>query len=201
MMRALLAVIVAVFLWFALSKTRVDNYSIVTTGARPAFPVPACGDSVLRDNGVGELLVGMSVDSLKEKCRVAIDTIQEGPEGMPERRLFVAFPPELLQAEVIDGKVWRIDVESPRFRTNEGLGVGSKLSELLKLRNARGMVGEARVFLVSPDHCGLSFQLSHAPDGSVSLWDKKALEALPGHTVRVERVLVVAGAPQCQPQP
>jgi hypothetical protein len=146
---------------------------------------------------VGRVRVGDPIDSLR-KCEIARDTVVPADEGTKARKIFVAFARDTIAAEIVLGRVWRIEVLSPGLRTTDSLGVGTPLGRLLRLKNPRGLTGEGRLFVVSPDHCGLSFQLSTAGPEHRGDWDRAALAALPESTV-VRRVLVV-GCPLAPPR-
>jgi hypothetical protein len=149
-----------------------------------------CGGMTITGDSVGSVRVGESVDSLKSRCTILRDTTQQGLEGMMERRILVDFQPDTLEAEIVDGKVWRLDVKSPAFRTADSLGVGTPLSGLLHLAGARGLVGEGVLAVVSPERCGLSFMLSGGiPARRVRSWDRNALSTLPAST-KVREILV-----------
>ena len=168
----------------------VPSSTIVSTAIQPAAPFAKCNDRIIRDPGIGPLRIGISVDSVMKLCRVVRDTLQQGIEGMPERRISVAFPAGLVEAEVVDGKVWRLDINSPAFRTPDSVGVGSTIADLLRLDEPDGGVGEGAFFLISRKHCGQSYQMSGGiPSRTVRRWGRKELEALPS-SVRVTRVLV-----------
>lgn len=141
--------------------------------------------------GIGSLRIGLPVDSLRAACEVASDTTRLASEGQLARVMAVAFAQDTVEAEIVDEKVWRIEVLSPRFRTADSVGVGTSLSRLLTLGNPRGITGEGQLFVVSPDHCGLSFRLSDNGSSARSQnWDRAALSRLPVETV-VDKVLVV----------
>lgn len=140
--------------------------------------------------GIGDLSIGKTVGDVRSECGVVHDTTRLASEGQLARILTVAVR-DLVEAEVVDGKVWRIEVVSARFRTPDSLGVGTPLSRLLELRNVRGITGEGQLFVVSPGHCGLSFRLSNNGSGARSQnWDRAALSRLPSATV-VDKVLIV----------
>jgi hypothetical protein len=150
---------------------------------------------VISDRGIGELLVGRSADSVKRLCHVISDTAELGGEGMPTRIMRVAFSHDSVEAEIDSGRVWRIEVASPKLRTADSLGVGTSLERLLLLKEPRGLGAEGAIFLVSSQHCGLSFQLSESgPDAPPENWDRAALGRLPKSTV-VDRVLIVGCGP------
>jgi hypothetical protein len=154
-----------------------------------------CGNEVISDRGIGELVVGRTVDSVKRLCHVVSDTTELGGEGMPTRIMTVAFSHDTVEAEIDSGRVWRIEVASPTFRTADSLAVGTSLQRLLLLKKPRGLSGEGAVFLVSSQHCGLSFQLSESgSDAPPENWDRAALARLPKSTV-VDRILIVSCDP------
>ena len=194
-MRLLSAAVVMLILWWALRFRNGDTRAVAaSTAPPPARPELSCGDRTIADQGIGKLRIGTSVDSLGKQCPVLSDTIQPGPEGTTERRVTVAFAPDLVDAEIVDGRVWRIDVESPAFRTTDSLGVGSSVAEVLRRDDPEGGVGEGAFYLISRTHCGLSYQLSGGiPARANQRWDKAALSTLPA-SMEVNRVLVSACA-------
>jgi hypothetical protein len=150
-----------------------------------------CGEATLTDEGIGELKIGTPIDSIHAHCVVVSDTIELAEEGLPARIMRVAFDRDTVEATADSGKVWRISIESPRIRTADSLGVGTKLPRLLQLKKARGLSGEGAVFVVSPERCGLSFELSDAgSDAPPENWNRSALARLPDST-SVTRVLIV----------
>jgi hypothetical protein len=157
-----------------------------TSAPRPS----GCGDAVITDEGIGELRIGTTVESVREKCIVVSDKTGPGAEGMPSRKLAVALSRDTVEAEIVDGRVWRIAVRSPRLRTADSLGVATTLARLLQLRNPRGMTGEGKFFVASPAHCGMSFRLANAGAGAQrGDLDKAGLARLPKSAV-VSEVLV-----------
>jgi hypothetical protein len=166
-----------------------------TASRAQSLGVSPCGNEVISDRGIGELIVGRSVDSVKRLCHVISDTTELGGEGMPTRMLRVAFRHDSVEAEIDSGRVWRIEVASSSFRTADSLGVGTSIERLLRLREPWGLGAEGAVFLISSQHCGLSFQLSESgSDAPPENWDRAALARLPKSTV-VDRVLIVGCDP------
>jgi hypothetical protein len=107
----------------------------------------------------------------------------------------VAFSHDSVEAEIDRGRVWRIEIASAHLRTPDSLGVGTSLGRLLQLKEPRGLGAEGAVFLLSTQHCGLSFQLSESgSDTPAETWDRAALAHLPKSTV-VDRVLIVGCRP------
>jgi hypothetical protein len=155
--------------------------------------VTQCGDTVVRDDGVGRLRIGEEIDSVRARCSVVRDTTALDAEGMPSRKITVSFGKDSLVAEIVNERVWRIEVRSGEFATRDSLHVGTPIARMLRLRNPRGLTGEGQLFLVTADHCGLSFRLSN-PDGSaVRDWARPVLSKLPPSTM-VSEILVIGCA-------
>jgi len=150
----------------------------------------ACGEEIVSDEGIGALRIGATVNSVRQKCDVVRDTTVMGAEGMPARKLTVAFSRDTVEAEIVDDRVWRIGVRSPRLRTADSPGVGTKKARLLQLRSPRLMTGEGQLFVASPAHCGMSFRLANVgPDALRGNLDRIGLARLPESTV-VSEVLI-----------
>jgi hypothetical protein len=201
-MRLLSAAVVAVVVFGLWARKHYDSTSTqptassTSTASNNALPsragplVTTCGDSLLREGGIGKLRIGVSVDFVKSQCRVVKDTVQPGAEGLTERRITVAFLRDSVEAEIVDGKVWRIDVSSPAFRTSDSLGVGSSIPEVLRNDQPDGGYGEEGFYVISRNHCGFSYLMDgRIPPGNRH-WDNKTLADLPA-SVKVEKVLIV----------
>jgi hypothetical protein len=177
----------------SLPPAETTAVSLQPSPAAPSTSDPrasACGEAVITDEGIGELRIGTTVESVRQKCTVVSDTTALGAEGMPARKLGVALARDTVEAEIVDGRVWRIAVHSPRLRTVDSLGVGTTLARLLQLRNPRGMTGEGKFFVASPAHCGMSFRLANAgPGAQRGDLDSAGLARLPKSAV-VSEVLV-----------
>jgi hypothetical protein len=154
----------------------------------------SCSDHTIRGESVGAITVGEPVDSLN-RCPIVRDTIVPGGEGTTARKVFIALANDTIAAEIVDGSVWRIEVSSPGVRTADSLGVGTPLARLLALSNPRGVSGEGQMFVLSPDHCGQSFEISHFGPMPAGGWTRTALSKLPD-TTHVISVLVV----RCHPE-
>ena len=166
-----------------------------SASAPTAGRAAACGRPVVNGDGVGDIRIGMSADSVKARCAVVRDTVERRTEGQLERILVVAFDGDTANVEVSDGRVWRIEITEPGLRTSNWLGVGTPLSALLALDgDVQGLTGEGNLFLVSRTLCGLSFELSE-PRSPSGTWDAARLRTLPKSTV-VKRVLVIGCRPQ-----
>jgi hypothetical protein len=156
----------------------------------PAGPCGYRTAARLTGDGIGGLIVGRTVEELAADCLVVSDTVDPlGPEGMPQRLLRVELGPDTVTVEVVEDRVFRLDVRSPRIVTVDALGVGTMLGELLHVQDLRGVSGEGALFAVSPSHCGLSFALGpEPPERAGTSWTRGALAELPD-TLSVRRVL------------
>lgn len=186
-------------LWFHLFVAVVtacggSNERVGDAPPRSAASVTCGVDSrtPLSDSGIGALRIGATVAGIRSQCMVlSEDTAAPGPEGQPEHRLVVVTGSVNTTAAVVDGRVWRLYVASPLFRTADSLGVGTRVGEL-RGPTARLARGEG-TFVLRGDHCGLSFQLGRGMPPNA-----QTLDAVPD-SVRVERVLVIGCPASGQP--
>jgi hypothetical protein len=91
-----------------------------------------------------------------------------------------------------EGRVWRIEVETPRLRTDDSLGVGSRVAAFRRFGDLKAVIGDGPYFLVTNSHCGMSFGLS--PDAVTDTLDLVDLEGPAlrhlADTVAVQTVLL-----------
>ena len=195
------APVVLLFLFFCACQGR-DSASDGTAAPDPATgeaesvdPAVAARcispDDELTGSGIGALQIGMPADELVVQCEVATDATITDIEGQPQRVALVASGSDSVRAEIVDDRVWRITVESPTWQTSDSLGVGSPISDLLDLPEAQGLTGEGNLVIVSPRHCGLSFQVDagHIQPPPTDAWDDAALRRIPD-TAAVELVRI-----------
>jgi hypothetical protein len=155
------------------------------TGDATVQSLPCGEDHTLSGAGVGDFRVGATVEDVRARCDVVLDTLlQAGAEGMPEQRLAVTIGADTVQATIVSGRVWRIEVRSPRFRTRDSLGVGSTVADLKKQPLEYLGFGEGGPFVALPAHCGMSFSLAGVP-GTPRTIDRVPPEA------RVDLVLLL----------
>jgi hypothetical protein len=143
------------------------------------------GDSVPPWRGVGATL-----DSVSASCTVLRDTTETRAEGLSARILSVPIGGDTAEAEIVDGRVWRIAVGRPGLRTTDSLGVGTTLARLTaQFPGATAGHGEDGLYATST-RCGLSFRLANPGGGARSSASGVAeLRRLPPNTA-VDRVLV-----------
>jgi hypothetical protein len=162
--------------------------SVPGVGGQTDSPRLSCGVETppalgaLTPHGIGDLRVGAEVSALRARCAIVGDTTIPGPEGTRERRVTVMLAAEPVTATVDGDSVWRIEVDSPVFRTADSLGVGS-LGRQLKRGRGTIATGEGNVVALREDHCGLSFLLAGATF-------RTRWTTLPD-SARVRRVLII----------
>jgi len=81
----------------------------------------------------------------------------------PERVVVISLGADTVQV-VVDsaGRVERVYVDSPRLKTVDSLGVGTRLVTLAK-RGSTGNQSEATFGVYVPAHCGLRFVITGIP--------------------------------------
>jgi len=151
-------------------------------------PASNCGlgrEPLLTGNGIGDLRIGATAEHVHKQCDVISDTtLQFGAEGMPERRIAVRLGPDTVEGTVVSDKVWRLEVLSPRFRTEDSLGVGSTAGQIRQQAVQYLGYGEGGPFVSLPKHCGLSFELAGVK-GFARSWNQVP------NTATVRKVLVL----------
>lgn len=165
--------------------------------ATPSATGSTCGvDSrtPLTGDGIGDLRVGAPVEDVARTCRILRDTTALGTEGQQERTILVDLGRDSVAAVVSAGRVWRVHVERPAFRTADSLGIGTPVGAF-RHRGPQILMGEGNVFLRLPSHCGLSFRLRDVVAGQAS-----SLQQLPDSTV-VDEVLAIGCAASGQVVP
>jgi len=99
-----------------------------TPGTQPAAMQ---ADSVVRDDRVGGIRLGMTADELRREIPGARDTTIASPDGGQERAVLVPIGPDRSIAAIVSARgVEQIVVRDTGFSTERGLGVGSRLGEL-----------------------------------------------------------------------
>lgn len=174
---------------------KVDARLADSATAQPPAPtpvtVPDCGGSALSDSALGEVRIGRTVAEVSARCTVVRDTTAPRSEGQLARVIDVVVGSDTIEAEVIEDRIWRIEVTSPAYRTADSLGVGTPLPALLAHEGVSPLSGEGRLFVKTASHCGLSFQLSVPDTGAAAgRWTVADLRRLSSAT-EVTRVLII----------
>jgi hypothetical protein len=119
------------------------------------------------------------------------DTTVLGVEGMPERRVVVALGADSAVAEIQDDSVWRVRLTSRRFRSEDGVGIGTPARRLTELSGAGAYAGEGEVYVLIPSECCVSYRISGAELGEVASASsaEEALRSMP-HSAEVDLILI-----------
>jgi hypothetical protein len=186
--------------WLCVSCRRADDNRFLDSAREsPAESVAVVADSTcgisgsprLDEDGIGELKQGRHVDEVTRLCDVASDTGERGPNGRLERVVVVRIAGETVRAIITNDRVSRIEINTPRFRTADSLGVDTPLRRISRMRGAQFAPGEDAVYGFSPEHCGLSFRFSvpmRPPAGGQ--WTTALIEEQHGDAA-VNRVIVI----------
>ena len=186
-------------------ETPIADSVIASAGDSVAIdtPVSTPGDSIaektcginriarLDEDGIGQLKQGRTVAEVAQHCEIISDSQQRGTEGAMERIVVVRIASEIVRSIVVDDRIFRIEINTPRFRTSDSLGVDTPLRRISAMRGAQFAPGEDGVYGFSPEHCGLSFRFSvplRPPAGGQ--WTAARIEAEHGDAA-VNRVIVI----------
>ncbi len=122
--------------------------------------------AVISDSGIGLLRIGLTVEQVKQRCHVVVDTIRPNYDFVEdERALLVLLGRDTVLAWVPTGTVSSIEITSRSFRTVDSLGVGTTLATLLERGNVTAATGEASTQATVPNYCAVRFILSYSGSG------------------------------------
>lgn len=127
--------------------------------------------------GIGNVVLGDTSVAVVSKYPKST-TVTEEQEGYPAEVIKVndANGDLLFDAELDEGKVWRLSVHNPLFKTKEGFGTTTPFAQLRKAYGKHEFVkGEGITCAVFPKKRGLSFCLDKA---------KQKVNAIIVHNVR-----------------
>lgn len=132
----------------------------------PEIPTPEPEHFIIRKGGVGNVTIGMPITDVRENVApglaIADTTLQMGGQAFTAYNLH---PQDQAKGILIeqqcntDCQVWRINVKSSDYRTSNGIGVGSKYSEVNALYPIQTVVlADGGLVAVAKD-AGMSFVL------------------------------------------
>ena len=107
---------------------------------------------------VGDLVIGHPPPLLaRDRVLLREWRLDEAGERYELIRVRIGMVP--VDAEVIDGEIWRISIESAGLRTRDGVQVGDSLETLTrKNRSLRPELGPGPSLILIPDQpCGISY--------------------------------------------
>jgi hypothetical protein len=158
-------------------------------------PAPAlaqarrCGDATITGDRVGAVRIGMSLDSVRTRCRIIRDTT-EMDEGEAGRVVYALVAEDTVRIDVMNNSVEFIRVRRNLFMTQDSIRAGMPLARFLIGRHPEILVGEGKVYLVDRTHCGISFGLSAEAYARARHLTEVSLARLPRSTV-IDEILVI----------
>jgi hypothetical protein len=151
---------------------------------------PRCDQFTVTENGVGAVEIGDARDSVRTRCVIMSDSTAQNSEGPAQGNVVVGVGGSPLLVEIADGRVYRLAVTDPLFRTADGLGPGFAIARLLDMPGAVVLEGVHDLSIVVNAHCGLYFRIPKpaTPPENGGRWTD-VVRAMPEGTP-VERVVV-----------
>src|SRR4051812_45940914 len=153
--------IVGCFTFFA--ACRIEKVRTADSGsaaaAEPGAGLSGCGitsESRVRDDGIGLLRMGMSLDAVRANCTILSE--RPGANDGPMVAM-VDLGRDTAAVEFISGALQRITLHHQAYRTADSLGVGTHISRILALRGSTAITERGKLYGVSPVYCGLRFML------------------------------------------
>ena len=147
---------------------------------------------VISGNSVGDLVIG-SVPPKIDAHRLLSREWQKDEDGESYELVRVKVQGVVVDAEVYEGKVWRLSIDDPGLLTEDGVGVGSNAGNLLdKNKTIKPQIGPGPMLVLVPAKpCGLSYWTdAQLPDtGSLTFSRESAAPLL--KNARVTRILFV----------
>lgn len=123
--------------------------------ANPSSAASATADFTLSRGRAGQLQIWMTVDQVValygQQAITPVDLHLEG-ESSPALQIqldgaTISHPSIIAeQFPPTPDRIWRVTVYDPRFRTNDGLGVGSTLADIRSKQNVVIEIGEGSVY-------------------------------------------------------
>ena len=154
-----------------LFSVRMCVFVVIASTALTPGGTPQTKDFLIEPGKAGGFEVGMPVDEIYQLFgRDNVRLVDLFAEGMFVPALEVRVPGSKVQpsitAEIREWpctrfSIWRMSVHDPRFRTREGLGVGSTLGELRQHYRVEVLTGEGSIVAFVPS-MNLSFILDAA---------------------------------------
>lgn len=152
---------------------------------------PRCDQFTIRENGIGAVEIGDPQDALRNRCVVLGDsTAIDATDGLPRGNVVIGVNGAPATVQIAEGKVYRITVTDPQFRTDDGLAAGMPIAAMLDLPGAMVLEGEHDLSVVVSAHCGLYFRITKPTNlpMQIARWSD-VVRAMPQGTP-VERVVV-----------
>lgn len=126
----------------------------------------------LSSEAAGPVRLGMTAEQVQKLPGLTAVTSNIQIEGTTQPTLQIRRGTRsLMMAEIVDGKVWRLTITSPEYRTPEGAGLGTLASRLEQIYGTPDlMLDEGAVCAVFKKAPGLSFCFAPGSGPQVKTW-------------------------------
>jgi len=161
------ASIVVLFLTLVACEQRSEKPVAERT---PQSTTAGTDEFLITSDSIGPAILGIAPSGLSPRLKVVRDTQEIVFEDMGDSVLVLSISGDTIRAGVDSGRVFRLTVRSPKFRTSDSISVGTTITRFLSETGAYVIAGEGQATLWSPSHCGMGFRLYDAagkdpPDG------------------------------------
>ena len=113
---------------------------------------------IVSGNSVGDIVIGRAPPKIDSR-RLVLRQWQQDENGDSYELIRLKVRDAAVDAEVYDGKVWRISIDQPELLTEDHVGVGSKAMRLLKANTTiQPRIGPGPMIVLVPvTPCGISY--------------------------------------------
>jgi hypothetical protein len=135
----------------AREKNSAQSTTQSTTTVADAFLITA--------DSIGPAILGTAPSALSARLKIIRDTLEIVFEDMTDSVLVLGFSGDTIRAGIDSGRINRLTVTSPRFRTADSISVGTPITRFLSEPGVYVWASEGQATLWSPSHCGMGFRL------------------------------------------
>src|SRR4051812_48970444 len=93
--------------------------------------VPVRNEFLITTDSIGPAILGSTRSTLSPRLKIVRDTLEIVFEDMTDSVLVLGFSGDTIRAGIDSGRVNRLTVTSPRFRTADSISVGTPITRFL----------------------------------------------------------------------
>ena len=127
--------------------------------------VPVRNEFLITTDSIGPAILGTARSALSPKLTIIRDTLEIVFEDMTDSVLVLRVSGDTIRAGIDSGRINRLTVTSPRFRTADSISVGTPIIRFLSEPGVYVWASEGQATLWSPSHCGMGFRLFDGTSG------------------------------------
>ena len=148
-------------------------------------------EPIVSGRGIGDLIIGQVPPPLSGE-RLVSRQWQEDENGERYERLKVSVGGIPVDAEVYDGRIWRISIMRPGLSTQDGSQVGDSVQKLIHAnRSLRRELGPGPSLVLVPENfCGISYMTDADMPESVMQNPNSKLPTRFAKDSRIRRIFV-----------